>query len=114
MKKPKDHYFRVLGALTEEDGLEEVTLWMSFADPGRPVGQRFLGVIIIDAPGLATATTMTHTMGINPGGEIQSMEIPEDLEIKPFWKNRLLTKAECEMVDDILLKQIEEQKRAKP
>ncbi|HKP06397.1 MAG TPA: hypothetical protein VJU58_04015 [Microbacterium sp.] len=50
--------------------------WLSFADGGRPTGQQFLGVAVVRAAGLGFAVMRAHALGINPGGEVQGMEIP--------------------------------------
>ena len=92
--------------------------WMSFADPGKPPGDRFLGVTIIEVtdddaaamkpeldarhpqhlPGaewLAAASRKAHRLGCNPGGEVASYELPADwplLAVVP--RDRLLTSDE--------------------
>ena len=101
----KEFYKRLREIHDKESQNEEHLIWMSFADPDLPKGQQFLGAVIIKARGLAQATVLTHTMGINPGGEILSMDIPNDLFITDFWQNRLLSREECEELDRILLAQ---------
>lgn len=77
------------------------TFWMSFADPDKPEGQRFLGVSIVEVseeeasdsraelavshpkhlPGaewIAAAARVAWVMGCNPGGEIGAAEIPPE------------------------------------
>lgn len=79
-----------------------VTLWMSFSDPDRPVGEQFLGVCVIDvtdaeaaaavprmramfpkakdgAEWLFVAMERSHQLGINPGGSVGSAETPRDV-----------------------------------
>ena len=73
------------------------TWWLSFCDPDKPKGTQFLGVIIVDAKGLFHAHHQINMLGINPGGEIQCFDISKiDPPIKDRYKNRLLTKEECE------------------
>lgn len=48
---------------------------MSFADPQKPKGTQFLGVVITKCLGMAHAINKTHKLGINPSGEIMSQEI---------------------------------------
>ena len=89
------------------------TFWLSFVDPDRPAGERFLGVVVVDvspeeaaaifdvlrvkfpravegAEWLAAATRKTWSWGCNPGGEVASVELtPEQCVGIP--RNRLLT-----------------------
>jgi hypothetical protein len=51
--------------------------WMSFVDPDRPAGDRFLGVAIVWADGPVTAVSKTHELDINPGGEVAIVRLPE-------------------------------------
>ena len=53
------------------------TWWLSFADPLRPTGQQFLGVVIVDAIGFIEAVRVTHILGVNPGGEVRGIEKPD-------------------------------------
>jgi hypothetical protein len=48
-------------------------LWLSFVKDGK-----FAGVVITDAPDVGVAALKCHAMGVNPGGEIMSFELPED------------------------------------
>lgn len=52
--------------------------WMSFCDPDRPKGRQFIGVALVEAPTLPDAITTAWRTGCNPGGEVQSTEIPID------------------------------------
>lgn len=62
--------------------------WLSFADPDRPQGERFLGVSLIeieDEPGadlrdrIKAVIRKSWATGCNPGGEVQSLELHLDL-----------------------------------
>jgi len=70
--------------------------WLSFAEPGK-----FLGGVVTQATSLKEAIVKTHKLGINPGGEIQSMEVrPEFLKnLESFPKDKLMTKEEIEAID---------------
>jgi hypothetical protein len=46
---------------------------MSFTDPDRPEGQRWLGSAVIKAPTMAAALAKAHRIGANPGGEVQGV-----------------------------------------
>ena len=65
-------------------------MWLSFCDPDKPKGSQFLGVIVIRALGLSDAILKTHSMGINPNGQIMSYVMDDD-EIKPEHFNQLLS-----------------------
>lgn len=67
--------------------------WLSFADPHRPQGSQFLGVVIVEAEGDMEAFAKTNVLGVNPGGEIQYVPLP--LPVDVTWENRLLTKEEA-------------------
>lgn len=68
--------------------------WMSFADPKRPKGQQFLGVAIVEADEFLHAVSISHRLGINPGGEIAGYVLPQPPPAG--MQHRLLTKAEAE------------------
>jgi hypothetical protein len=53
--------------------------WLSFCDPGRPVGQKFLGACIVPASGMVGAIRVAHEQGCNPGGEVVGHPIPGQL-----------------------------------
>lgn len=75
----------------------EIYLWMSFADPDKPKGHQFLGVIITKCFGMAHAVDKINTLGINPGGEIWVEETnPNDFQPEHF--DTLLTE---EQLSDI-------------
>lgn len=60
--------------------------------------EHFLGGVFIEAKGLAHALAETHAIGINPGGEVLSMEISrEKMNLVPSsMRNRILTREEVE------------------
>lgn len=72
--------------------------WLSFCDPGLPAGSRFLGACIVSDGGLGLLGAMrtAHRIGCNPGGEVVGAPAPEGKRIPARWRNRLLTRAECE------------------
>lgn len=79
----------------EEQGIFRY-LWLSFADPDKPAGSRFLGVVITRALGLVHAVRHLYDIGVNPGGQVLSSEIvsppPNFHEIE----DRLLSKDDLE------------------
>ena len=53
--------------------------WLSFCDPERPAGTQFLGAIVLECfedPGLAASECWA--LGINPGGEMLMIDVPEE------------------------------------
>ena len=90
------------------------TWYFSFADSDLPKGTQFLGACIVrlnedeawaipefaqgkGADDLARAITKTHVLGINPGGGVQSVRLPDVTDdYLAQWGNRLLTRAEAE------------------
>ncbi len=81
-------------------------VWLSFLDPHKPSGQRFLGVAIVEVPASETPEEMAEaaiqkawSLGINPGGEViaSGVEPPPEAEaLRAFYglTNRLLSEAD--------------------
>lgn len=59
------------------DAYEIHLYWLSFCDSQLPQGQQFLGACIISAHNWLEAVTISHLFRINPGGEVQSIQIPD-------------------------------------
>lgn len=67
------------------------SLWMSFCDPDKKPGERFLGVIIVRGiTNIVDAAAHAWDLGINPGGEVQGHAIDGSL-VKPEHFDRLLS-----------------------
>jgi hypothetical protein len=94
IQERKDAMFKA-----ESDTGIESFIWMSFCDPDKPKGHRFLGVIVTQSLGLTHAIIKTHKLGINPGGEIQSFVLPAGTLIDVKYLNRLIPKEELESKD---------------
>ena len=97
------------------------TMWLSFVDPDKPKGERFLGVSIVDvseeevkeafeehpeahdrekAALIIAATQKAYAHGCNPGGEVLGHACPtEKAKIPEELKYRLLSAAELEAAD---------------
>ena len=78
-------------------------MWfLSFADGNLPQGSQFLGGAIVRASHMIEAVRVAHILGINPGGEVQGIQVPSKLvsRIKGKWIERLLTREECEEWDE--------------
>lgn len=74
------------------------TWWLSFVDPERAPGSRFLGVAILDMPSGSTivdAVKQAWKDDLNPGGEVISTVLPADRIAKEY-RGRLLSKEEAE------------------
>ena len=52
--------------------------WLSFCDPAKPSGEQFLGVALVEADDLPSATRRAWREGCNPGGEIAGFDLPLD------------------------------------
>jgi hypothetical protein len=92
------------------------TFWLSFTDPHKPAGHKFLGVCVVDVdeldaleatrfllpqskPGaewIMAAARKAWRTGCNPGGQIASVDIPAEQlhELAETPRNRLLQKGE--------------------
>ncbi len=69
--------------------------WLSFSD------DEFLGAAIVEGVNFMTAVMKTHALGINPGGQVLGQPLPKAANhlIADQWKDRLLTKSDCEVFD---------------
>ncbi len=99
MKPGSQEWVARVEALRDEEALQpEMVFWISYADGTLPEGQQFLGVVITKCQGVIDASSKTHRLGINPGGEMLSMEIPEQVaaHIPAKYFARLLSREEAE------------------
>ena len=83
-----------------------MSYWLSFCDPARPEGQQFLGGCVVDGVvDMVSATKLAWALGINPGGEVNGVEIPpeRDAIVAKRWRERLLTREECDEMDRELM-----------
>lgn len=75
--------------------------YLSFADPDLPEGTQFLGAAIVEsdaALGFVGAVTVAHMLGINPGGEVMGIALPDDW-VPAKWTGRLLSRADLDQMD---------------
>ena len=81
-------------------------LWLSFCDPAKPAGSQFLGACIVEVPGhpdervcCARAIAAAWEHGCNPGGEVESYQLPAEKEdfCRPHL-NRLMNRREAERI----------------
>lgn len=78
--------------LTDESQQPLRWFWLSFAEG------RFLGAAIVQAQGAMHAIEKAHRLGINPGGEVASWELPPDVTIPDEAQDRLLGRDELEKI----------------
>lgn len=67
--------------------------WLSFADE-----RGFLGAVVVPGSSFLEAVTAASLLGVNPGGEVQGVEIPGETS-DPFTPGRLYSKAEINEID---------------
>lgn len=79
------------------------TWWLSFADPDKPKGLQFLGVIVVKAVSFQDAHATSLLCG-NPGGEVQGVELPDEIAAKvpDRYLHHLLSRQETMELDEIL------------
>jgi hypothetical protein len=65
--------------------------WLSFADPDRPEGERFLGVAIVEGDDAMDAMQTAWNLGCNPGGEILATQYRAKDSLSDDWINLLLS-----------------------
>lgn len=74
--------------------------WLSFADPNRPEGERFLGVSLVYADTLPQAMHKAWMKNCNPGGQIAGWSLPPEGEEKVITSgvplDKLLTQEEVD------------------
>jgi hypothetical protein len=87
----------VAALLVPKDG-PSLLFWLSFVDPARPEGRRFVGACLVEARDFLEAGRIAHAAGCNPGGEMKGHSIRKEIaaRVGAAWKNRLLTREECD------------------
>lgn len=77
MKLSEEERQRRIASFLEKERQEEARwYYLSFVDPDRSEGNRFLGVCWVKAGGPTTAIQSAHVHGINPGGQVAFVELP--------------------------------------
>lgn len=78
-----------------------MSYWLSFCDPKRPEGTRFLGACIVPGRDLREAARWAWVLNCNPGGEVLGLEVPPTIDpsIPAEWRNRLLSREEVDRLD---------------
>lgn len=73
--------------------------WLSFATDE----DGFKGALLIFAPGFHSAMGIAHLTGLNPGGQVQGLELPRGTpttdQLMFDYSGRLLTAVECAAFD---------------
>lgn len=79
--------------------------WLSFCDPDREPGDKFLGVVVVRERGFVSAQSFIMKIGLNPGGEVFGYEIAMEKKyekiLEGHW-NRLLSKDEANELSERL------------
>jgi hypothetical protein len=85
---------RVAQVMLEELGEPEKWHYVSFADTS------FREVVIIKAHGVTDAITKCHTLGINPGGQVMCVPMPDEVinQVSESHRNRLLSKEDVQSI----------------
>lgn len=73
--------------------------WLSFADPDREPGTQFLGVSIIKAETFLDAVIKARRLGCNPGGEVLSYTLPDNITVPGDKFDRLMQRPELELLE---------------
>lgn len=60
--------------------------YLSFAD------EKFNGAVILQCHGVTDGVMQTHALGINPGGQVMAVPMPDEVLPAEQYRNRLLTK----------------------
>jgi len=92
---------RLVEVAIEEAAQPERWWWLSFAEDAPQNGRGFLGACLVRGHGLVGATCAAHALGINPGGEVCGVEVPDSFSVKSGWAQRLLTREECVEFDRV-------------
>ena len=85
----------VLKIYHEESTQGEKWFYLSFAGP-----EGFRGGLFIQAPGVTHTILRAHSLGINPGGEVASLELTDEqmATVPDGLRGRLLTRQEVESI----------------
>lgn len=51
--------------------------YLSFCDPAKPTGEQFMGATIVDGTCEMDAVSISHQLGLNPGGEVAIVSLEE-------------------------------------
>lgn len=73
--------------------------WLSYCDFDLLDNERFLGGIIVEADSLEQAKTVAVSKEVNPGGQIFSGEIPDNIDIPEEYRNVFLSHADIKQLE---------------
>ena len=79
------------------------SFWISFSDPERPVGSKFLGVVIVEAADEDEAIALCTKAGFNPGGDIAVEDISARAPPRE-WFDRFLSPKESRDANRVMCK----------
>jgi hypothetical protein len=77
--------------LTDELGQPPRWFYLSFATE-----HKFLGAVVVEAIGPMHALQRVHELGLNPGGQVLTFEVPDGAPLPDAAKNRLLSKEDLD------------------
>ncbi len=78
--------------------------WLSFTDARRRRTDRFLGVVIVEAPNIPMACQRAWILRINPGGEVMASSLLHERVPAAEWRERLLTRAEVDTLNAMMVR----------
>ena len=91
---------RMLTMLAEERETKPLAWWwLSFCDANLPKGTQFLGACIVRAHGMTDAILQSHRLGLNPGGEVLTVQARDEFVPAEKYLGRLLSKADIAEMD---------------
>ena len=77
-------------------------VWCSFCDPKKPEGFQFLGAAIVRGDNVAEGAQEAWRLGINPGGEVLGIPLPQFIEVAPEYRERLLDDLEAKELSEAI------------
>ena len=75
--------------------------WLSFCDPDRPAGDRFVGGCFVQGRDVGCAVRRAWQLGCNPDGEVAGLPFSDEAMdgIGPEWRERLLSDEDVDALD---------------
>lgn len=69
--------------------------WLSFVDPDRPEGDKFVGACIVQGWGVVSASMEAHARKCNPGGQVKGVPFPEHVDASE-WAHTVLNREQVD------------------
>lgn len=82
--------------------------WLSFVDPKRAEGSKFLGACQVWADCYINAVEGAHVLGCNPGGEVKGMDVDPRLSglVPAEYVGVLMDRHTCEILEALMEEKI--------